>query len=625
MAQVTLNAEKNGVEIRFDSKPEQEVIDGLKETGFRWSGKQKMWYAKQSEATIYFANSIAGTSSDSVTGKTQERRENTVDLWQLTRIDGIEHNFANTREYDTVKIAKTIREHLKERFGKLVKFSVTSSRASMCSSIDVRLVSAPWDAESEMTKAIVHYAWAYANSWNYDNSDSMTDYFDVNFYGTKFERDFIDTYGDKKFTVREETEEEKSIAENFMKNFAEWKAAEADRIERERVRREEEEREAKERAKEQEAIDRANIERIGAAVKVEDVKPYFVLNLKDCGEKIFGIEEGREYYGISLYRLNAKITTEVRFPEENADLFAEFASRHLMNSFPFFAGKGGMETADLRVNSREDFDRMNKAEQETVEWYFADCVAVYVGEKLSLVIDPEGYDYARCVFEPDEKSVVDRAYNPSIGITEAENAENAKLGEAYKAMYEESAKLLEDHGGGPEKDIQSIMMERLEKLGSGLRVEGIRALTKDDLSVKSKLYAIFDSYYSVEQQIERAAFNEGDLLTVVTIGEFGGIQTRHIRFIAVRYADWAQYKDIPFILCEIEHKRGLFEMHFTKNLMIYRGWVDIPADLFYEEVPCATPGVTMKRSKMLSFDPELYGIVYRHLAAQGYTPIVDKR
>ena len=32
-------------------------------------------------------------------------------------------------------------------------------------------------------KAIVNYAYTYAQSWNYDNSDSMTDYFDVNFYG----------------------------------------------------------------------------------------------------------------------------------------------------------------------------------------------------------------------------------------------------------------------------------------------------------------------------------------------------------------------------------------------------------------------------------------------------------
>ena len=56
MTTITMNSDKNGIEIRFDSKPSSEVLDGLKENGFRWSGKQKMWYAKQSEATLSFVN-----------------------------------------------------------------------------------------------------------------------------------------------------------------------------------------------------------------------------------------------------------------------------------------------------------------------------------------------------------------------------------------------------------------------------------------------------------------------------------------------------------------------------------------------------------------------------------------
>ena len=55
MANVTMNNEKNGIEIRFNTKPAQEVIDALKANKFRWSTKQKMWYAKQTEETIEFA------------------------------------------------------------------------------------------------------------------------------------------------------------------------------------------------------------------------------------------------------------------------------------------------------------------------------------------------------------------------------------------------------------------------------------------------------------------------------------------------------------------------------------------------------------------------------------------
>ena len=32
--------------------------------------------------------------------------------------------------------------------------------------------------------AIAEYAYRYTQAYNYDNSDSMSDYFDVNFYGT---------------------------------------------------------------------------------------------------------------------------------------------------------------------------------------------------------------------------------------------------------------------------------------------------------------------------------------------------------------------------------------------------------------------------------------------------------
>lgn len=58
MTNITLRNDLNGIEIRFDGKPAAEVISSLKENGFRWSGKQKMWYAKQSASRIDFAMSI---------------------------------------------------------------------------------------------------------------------------------------------------------------------------------------------------------------------------------------------------------------------------------------------------------------------------------------------------------------------------------------------------------------------------------------------------------------------------------------------------------------------------------------------------------------------------------------
>lgn len=68
---ITLNSEFNGIEIRFPEKPSQDIIEQLKENGFRWS-KRGFWYAKQSPERLKFAESLGiitdqiGTNKDPV-------------------------------------------------------------------------------------------------------------------------------------------------------------------------------------------------------------------------------------------------------------------------------------------------------------------------------------------------------------------------------------------------------------------------------------------------------------------------------------------------------------------------------------------------------------------------------
>lgn len=57
---VTLNQEKNGVEIRFPEKPDQSILDALNANRWRWHRKGGFWYNKQTEANIQFANKLAG-------------------------------------------------------------------------------------------------------------------------------------------------------------------------------------------------------------------------------------------------------------------------------------------------------------------------------------------------------------------------------------------------------------------------------------------------------------------------------------------------------------------------------------------------------------------------------------
>ncbi len=52
------NEEKNGVEIIFPDKPNEQVRQSLKDNRFRWSRPQKLWYAQRNERTLNFAKSL---------------------------------------------------------------------------------------------------------------------------------------------------------------------------------------------------------------------------------------------------------------------------------------------------------------------------------------------------------------------------------------------------------------------------------------------------------------------------------------------------------------------------------------------------------------------------------------
>ena len=60
--EITLNrnVEHNGIELLFDGKPSVSVRNALKSNGFRWHGVKKLWYARETEARLNFANQLAG-------------------------------------------------------------------------------------------------------------------------------------------------------------------------------------------------------------------------------------------------------------------------------------------------------------------------------------------------------------------------------------------------------------------------------------------------------------------------------------------------------------------------------------------------------------------------------------
>lgn len=60
MARYELNEEHSGVEIYFDSIPDEDVRATLRENGWRWFKAKKCWYTRQSDESIRLAQEICG-------------------------------------------------------------------------------------------------------------------------------------------------------------------------------------------------------------------------------------------------------------------------------------------------------------------------------------------------------------------------------------------------------------------------------------------------------------------------------------------------------------------------------------------------------------------------------------
>lgn len=62
MLRVEFNAEFDGIEVYFTSKPSQETRDALKAAGYRWHSVKKCWYAKRSEERLQALKKIEGAA-----------------------------------------------------------------------------------------------------------------------------------------------------------------------------------------------------------------------------------------------------------------------------------------------------------------------------------------------------------------------------------------------------------------------------------------------------------------------------------------------------------------------------------------------------------------------------------
>lgn len=600
MLNITLNTEKNGIELRFDTKPNTDVITAIKEAGFRWSGKQRMWYAKQNDETVALANQISESEGSF---EYKPKTETNIDLWSLTRTEGIEDNYDKTRITNTKEIAANIRKHLRNRFS-MCKWSVTSDY----NSIRVELLESPFSRNSEALKAIVNYAYTYTQSWNYNNSDLMTDYFDVNFYST--------CKVSYNYNQRECKPNETELETDFLAKKSEFDA-EQKKQEEERIKKRVEEYKIRQAEYEKaEAERQQKIHRIEKNAEIKTVD-YTILNAILKANKDDNLDH-TEIYDEKQCRETCQVSREVHFTTEVYALF----EKQLMSDYSFFDGMGGSRTDDRRIQSSIDYDMMTEEERETVEWYNIDCVAIYCDGELKLIVDPQGYNYARYVYVYDEQSQKVDTYHSDYGISEEEHQHNIELAETIEDVSTEIISQNEIKKTWQDEDFdlyKACMKEWIYankfKLNAGI----VRAITIPEL--KTVMYKVLTEVDSIAEQFKNTNLEAGQRITIVKYSDFGIMSVSKVTFHSYEIGQYAQYDNSVKMTFKPHRKKGLYYKWFYGDVIIYNGWYDLPDTVLFD-ISYKEHYITQK-SKWASFDRKQYDAILEYFAEQGLKPIIN--
>lgn len=473
MTTYSINKEHNGIEIKFDNKPNQDTLTNLKANGFRWHRVKKLWFAKQTDKRLALASALA----DGTTAPIKATRQDNINL----------DNLGGTKTEYGAEFASVVRADLKKRGVKGV--TVRCSRSGYTDSITVTIKATEEDfasieemkkreakhsflrsidrglfrpkqgyinyneydamSESEQENLYIEYltycvnrcdgfniyhherndyfelttafynkclaVYKIANQWNYDNSDSMTDYFDVGYYLD------IDIKKPENITPRETmTDEERAAYNQEMKEKDEQLKADM-----ERMRKEEEEREKA--YKEYEKKREQDFAIINDSLTVEDLpeeERIYITNIAGgCGKEatITELEETlKERKDIQDAVISRRVTFSTR---EAFDAFTNY----FLCDFDFLVGFGGTGSDDVRLKDVEHVYNLNEDQRRSVKFYLINCIGVYVDNELMLVIDPQGYNYARYVYKLTEASKQINALQ--------ETEEQRKESEAKPAFY----------------------------------------------------------------------------------------------------------------------------------------------------------------------------------------------
>lgn len=645
-----LNQELNGVEIYFDQKPAQSVINTLKENKFRWSGFKSCWYAKQNENTLKLAQTITGAQveqQETTKEQTEQilkpstKKENKIpSLFERVKFtpgntDKSKYHWkyvgSNYTRLSTKETAREIRQHLKTRFPE-VKFSITSSH----NHIDLTIKQAPYSNTTpdqnlryvhqvdEWQKAnnpelflILDYCKRLVESYNYDDSDSMTDYFNCHFYkNVSIDYDYIQT---------EQTEAIKADITDFKIKLEQQAQKEEQQKEEQYKQWQQEQEDNKKLYEERQKEEAQQTEIINNNIKVTELteeQQYFVIGSQFAKlNKNNTLDEYREEVLKDEYSLeNVKITKEIHFQTEEA---LTYFSNLLLHDFDFLAQTGGSFTDDQRFTSMTDYNNMDTEERQTVLWNLYG-VAIYYNNELQFVVDAQGHDYARYVGLVDNVTI-----QKELNVKQFINPEQLQeLKQTAEELTDISTSIITKldivttWDSENWKEYKELIKERLTNNNIKLSKAIIQQIDSEMERLKVAMYRLLKEVDGIQEQFKNADIKQGQKVTLFYISDFGSMITRRITFDNVQNEKYAQYDNAVKLTFKPDNKRKMYYTYFHGELLVYNGWLDLPTEVLYTIEQTGT-GFTVTKSKYGSCDKRQYDEIISHFTEQGIKPIIN--
>ena len=142
-----------------------------------------------------------------------------------------------------------------------------------------------------------------------------------------------------------------------------------------------------------------------------------------------------------------------------------------------------------------------------------------------------------------------------------------------------------------------------------------------DEEVKNYMYRALKENDNIRDQFIDNKFTAGEKLTIIRESAIGGASISHIIFNSYEEVEAYNKKALKMTL-SIKNKKGLYSTTIEKDkVLIYRGWLDIPVSVLYEDT--SSGSVLGSMTKFGSYDTKALDAIINYLSDKNIFPAIN--